>query len=390
MKDKALKLTIRIILSAFIISLVSCATHYQLAQKHFDKARHYHQSKKQTKSLVEYSTALGKLSLIPDNHQGQFLRAEILHHLYSVDGIALWQKADESARNRCPVLAEIINHPNASADFLDQSFEQIKIINQKIGRSDISKLNQWFFVKKDEISGDFFYRRASEKFDNIPAEMEGTAPFIFIDKLRRYTLYRIAKNFYLSAWLKSNSLSETDSYHADLKATCRKKLQNVYWTLYAVSSSIPPGREWTQEFTLMFKNESRQFLEMMKKIEGVENQGQPDSGQLLGESLDENFLRLDADFHINEGRSKMSSAVEEVLRNKKDKAVEYLIEVLKHFILAKELVPPVEQSFFVYDDEGKVVSGKITPERDKIGIGLLENSLSDTYFQLHRLTKQAP
>ncbi len=367
----------KFIFVVLILLTTACSTHYELARKHFDKAQHYYRHKRHSRSIIEYSRSLDKLKFIEHNHYGQLLRAVVFDQLYLIDGTAIWHNSEQSVQVKCRTLGNLINESEPAVDFLDRSFQQVKIVDGELKNLDMAKLESWLLVEKDVIVADFLVRRASQKFETVPVELKKRVPETFVDKLRRYTLYKIAKNFYLSAWLRSDRLDpkKKNADVAELKKMCRQKLKDVYWSLDTVASSVSyAGR--TEDFTWKFKNDSRHFKEVRKKIEkysllseepGAKNLPNEELRlKSLDEVIEKNFMVLDPNFQLKEGRSKISSAIEEVLREKKDKAQDYLLLALTHFMLARELQGP-----------------RGGPDKQ-----MLNDSLTDTYLQLHRLTSQ--
>ncbi len=343
-----------------LIMFSQCTTRYQLGQKYINKGQSYHAREKYTKSLKEFSKALKATGTKPDSYKLKYLLAVIYHRLYVINVDKHWADLDPNDRNRFEFLAKVLDQASTQkTDLLQKAFTVLLKQEQEKDKLSVQKSDPWLVTEKEMIVADILFREAIESPNPFSQNEALKANEFFVDNIRRYILYELARCFYISAWLRIEEQNVQSTY---LAGEAQSRLAQIYEALVTLSNTLGHQKRNTV-FTTLFKSISQNHWETLK---GLNNEtGTTKLTEQIKKSLRQELLVFDPLFHFNTGRVKLGLAIEEILTGKDAKAMENLLVALTHFTMAEQL---------------QIAS---TGSQEAI---LLNNALSDIYLRLHRLS----
>lgn len=363
----------------FFISL-SCASPYETAMKYFDSGNQSYLKKSSGNALIKYCQALRQIENSNDKGlPSLLLKTVIYYRLYLIDANAVYQNSDDRTKSQCASFSEWLSTTN-KMDLLELSFSNVISLGNNFKNLDMKTIDSCLLIQKDLIIADKiskvldFQNTVSPKTDlHLPAD--------FIKTINFYGYAEIIKSFYLDAWEisfinhrrtidKEDSLDRRAGMLLDNKQLLDisfNRLQNIYRLLGNITGSLktPEFRRLTEHYK-MVENKINDISSGVNSMYTAEFSTDNFIAGAIGEIMHKNDLILDPDFHINESRSDMNSAIEMIVNDKPDKAEIYLLEALRNIICAREFSP------------------SISPESSH----LIDTMLSDIYLNLYRLSNR--
>lgn len=361
--------------------VIGCITPFEYAEKHFHRSQRYYEEGRKNRAAKEYNRIIRVCDEHVSDQSVAFLQAALYHHFYSIDLPLFWKQLDKHRQARWSLVSKLIKEYPENDKFLENAFAQIMKIEGVLKGNYPADLEQWLLIEKDIIVGEYIISKSKER-DNLSWSSdtenrtitEDDIPVSFIDKVRSYAFYEVAKNFYLEAWIKTTLLVyENPSANLEpVMKLSRKGLKNTFWSLATLTRGLEYS-DRSDEFTKLFKNQAHHYLEVMRRLEEFLNLPYPIGDSLsvekiqevLGVELEKDYLSLDGAFHMKEARIKVGMAVEEILTQKTTLTYQYFLDALKHIVLIRTL-------------------------DWQAGLGseyLVDNILKDIYLNLYRLSK---
>jgi hypothetical protein len=334
--------------SPFILLLtLACSTHYEVALKHFNRANNAYKDGQLGRTIKEYDQALETFKDVQPQPLNQLLQSVIYHQIYLINPLVVWQKLDKKTQAQNHYISKIISDQLTakSPDFLSLAFLSIINSEEMLRGIDLPKKEEWLLIEKNIIAGDLLVREANSEEDFMTKKgISDVVPDEFITKLKRFSFYDLALTFYFEAWIKTISfLYRYPSINLQwLTELSQKRLREVCWSLVSITTALS-YLDRSNEFQYIFRQKSSHYLEVIKQIELISLPLSSDAlssedkiGKLVGLKHEKNYLVLNATYHFNEARIKLSTALEEILAQK-NTVLPYFLDALKDISLVRIL-----------------------------------------------------
>lgn len=329
------------------LPILACSTYYETSFKHFNRANAAYKNLQLGRTLKEYDRALETFKdaqLQPIDH---LLLSAIYHQLYLINPLVFWEKLDKTIHAQCPYISKIISDHSLTkpSDFLTLSFQSILNSEEMLKNTPLPKQEEWLLIEKNIIVGDFLMREANAEIEpSLTEKIHGVVSDEFIKKIQRHSFYELALVFYLEAWVKTiNFIYRYPTLNMQwLTELSRERLKGICWSLVSITTTLSYYNKNT-EFQDIFRQKSHRYLEVIKQID-ITNLPLPSDmisseekiSSLIGLKQEKNYLILNASYHFNEARVKISTALEEILA-KKNTVFPYFLDALKSIFLARTL-----------------------------------------------------
>jgi hypothetical protein len=330
--------------------LSSCISSYQQAQEYFYRGNQSYLNNHYEHTLWQYCHSLRQFDMQdPTSPFVRSFKAKVYYRFYLMDANRTYQESGDETKVKCSDFANVLDTTD-KADFLKLAFSEIK----EVKGTDLKTVNDDFLIiYRDLIVADWFLNQAEKVSTDIQVER---IPSDFIKDINSFAYYEIAKSSYLSGLQSLMSarqfLSDNEKLEVGtLRKTASNGLKNIYYLLFSLTAKLD---------TIEFKRLNEHYSKAKDKIE--EN---------ISEHPRDDFYRnsivFDSEFHINEARSRMDSAIEMFITDKIDKAEGLLLQALINTIYAKEFPTNISQ-------------------KDKNLIDIIQ---TDIYSNLYRLYSQS-
>lgn len=341
----------------FCVFATGCATPYQAALKCFQSGQSASAESRSGKTFRKYQQTLERLKELTLEPAHKFLEATIYHQLYTMDASTIWEGLGKSIQSRCPYIGKIIAAHSADKPdgFLMLAFETVLEAEALLKKSPhLAPSDEWYRVEKGIIIGDVLSAAAEQPEPNtIKGHLQNEVPEEFINNIRRYTFYETARIFYLDSFVKlAGFMADHSSVNLNwLAELSRKRLKNSLYSLASVSTQLSYQNR-SEEFRNFFRLKTPQYLEIINRLDGItlplpaEASTEDKILGTLGMKPEKNYLVIDTLYHLKEGRVKVSTAIDEMLAQKKE-VLPYFLDTLKHcsiVLMLDKLSNPSEEA----------------------------------------------
>jgi len=354
------------------ICLSSCTTSYQTARKSFYGANRVYLKPDPEDALIRYFQSLGQIETSADKSPAsRLLKAAIYYRLYLMDARAIYHKSSDKTKEKYASFSNLLSTSD-NTDFLDSAFNEILSVENDTKNADIKTLDQFLLIQKNLIVAD----KLSDSLDLANKTITAThqsLPLEFIKAINAYGYEEVMKSLYLNAWTEAliqNQKSAPDNEPAQptnevLYKLSLTRLKYIYYSLRNTTALLK---------TPTFQNLDNHYFEVINKIEQIilgsdlspftTSSPEQVASDLLGETINRNYLTLDPESQLNEARNQMNLSIEMIVTDKADKAEYHLLNALKNIICAKEL--------------------SLNPSA--ANRRLIDTALNDIYLNLYRIT----
>ncbi|HLD36068.1 MAG TPA: hypothetical protein VJC37_05045 [Planctomycetota bacterium] len=355
-----------------LIFLSSCTTQYQTARKFFYRANQSYIKQQSEDALIRYCQSLGQLESGADkNPASRLLKAAIYHRLYLADARTIYQNSSIKTKEKYASFSELLSTTD-NADFLNSAFNEILAIEKDLKSTDLKTIDPFLLVQRDIIVADKL-SNALDMANKIITTTGQSLPIEFIKSINSYGYEEIIKSLYLNAWASSliqyqKSSPDKESIHSTNEIMYKLSLSRLKYIYYSLRNNTALLK------TPSFQNVNNHYHETISKIEKIilssdlspftVSSPEQAASDLLGETIDRNYLNLDPGTHLTEARNQMNLSIEMIVTDKSEKAESHLLSALKSIICAKEL--SVNQS--------------------EANIRLIATALNDIYLNLYRIS----
>jgi len=333
------------IIVLLLLSLASCATQYQTARKSFYGANRSYIKQQSEDALIKYCQSLGQLETGADKDPaGRLLRAAIHHRLYLMDARAIYQNSSDRTKEKYASFAGLLSATD-NADFLNLAFNEIIAIEKDLRNTDIKTIDPFLLIQRDLIAAD----KLSGALDLANKTISATGqslPMEFVKSINSYGYEEVIKSLYLNAWASSlvqyqKSATDNEPVHPTNEILYKLSLSRLKYIYYSLRNTTALLK------TPAFRNINSHYHEVINKIEQIilgsdlspftVSAPEQAASDLLGETIDKNYLILDPETHLTQARNQMNLSIEMIVTDKADKAESHLLSALKDIICAKEL-----------------------------------------------------
>jgi len=330
-----------------LVFLSSCTTQYQTARKSFYRANQSYIKLQPEDALIRYCQSLGQLETGADKDPpNRLLKASIYHRLYIMDARTIYQNSSDRTKEKYASFAGLLS-ANDNTDFLNSAFNEILSIEKDLRNADIKTIDPFLLIQRDIIAADKLSNGLDLAGKTITATATGQSlPMEFVKSINSYGYEEIIKSLYLNAWASSlvqyqKNASDNDPAHPTNEILYKLSLSRLKYIYYSLRNTTALLK------TPAFQNINSHYHDIITKIEQIilspdlspftVSSPEQAASDLLGETIDKNYLILDPEFHLTEARNRMNQSIEMIVTNKTDKAESHLLNALKNIICAKEL-----------------------------------------------------
>ncbi|MFH1231270.1 MAG: hypothetical protein V1709_07210 [Planctomycetota bacterium] len=355
---------------------LSCASSYDTARKYFESGNQSYLKKRSENALIKYCQALRQIDIGGDKKlPSLLLKAVIYYRLYLIDANTIYHHSDDQTKLQYASFSELLSTTD-KINFLKLAFSEVISLGKSFKDLDMKNIDSYLLIQKDLIIADKIAERSNElDYQNtVSPKTDPHLPADFIKTINSYGYAEIIKSFYLDAWSMSFIARGRDIDkegilldNKQLSDISFNRLQNTYRLLGNITDSLktPEFKRLTEHYK-MVENKIDDVSSGVNSVSVAGFQTDNFIVDVLGEIIHKNDLILDSDFHINEARNNMNSAIEMIVKDKTDKAEIYLLGALRNIICAREF------------------SSNLSPENNR----LIDTTLSDIYLNLYRLSMQ--
>lgn len=328
-----------------LILLSSCATQYQTARKSFYQANQSSIKLQPEDALIKYCQSLGQLETSTNKDPAsRLLKASVYHRLYLMDTQTIYQNSSDRTKEKYASFAGLLSTTD-NANFLNSAFNEILSIEKDLRNTDITTIDQFLLIQRNIIAAD----KLSNALDLANKTITATGqslPLDFIKSINSYGYEEVIKSLYLNAWASSlvqyqKSSSDNEPVHPTNEILYKLSLSRLKYIYYSLRNTTALLK------TPSCQNINSHYHEVITKIEQIilspdlspftVSSPEQAASDLLGETIEKNYLILDPESHLTEARNQMNLSIEMIVTGKADKAESHLINALKNIICAKEL-----------------------------------------------------
>ncbi len=334
-----------VVIISLLMFLSSCATQYQTARKSFYRANRSYIKLQPEDALIRYCQSLGQIDTGADKDTAsRLLKAAIYHRLYLMDARAIYQNSSERTKEKYASFAELLAATD-NTDFLNSAFNEIVTIEKDLRNADIKTIDPFLLIQRDIIAADKLSNALDLANKTITAAGQ-SLPMEFVKSINSYGYEEVIKSLYLNAWASSlvqyqKSASANEPVHPTNEILYKLSLSRLKYIYYSLRTTTALLKRPA------FQNINSHYHEVINKIEQIilssdlspftVSSPEQAASDLLGETIDKNYLILDPESHLSAARNQMNLSIEMIVTDKADKAETHLLSALKDIICAKEL-----------------------------------------------------
>ena len=320
--------------------LVSCTSPFNASLGSFQNGNRFFSENKGEDALIEYCRALKQLEFpVQKDYKGSLLIASIYYSMHLMDAYKIYPNLAGTIKTGYPSVSLLLDVPDKN-NLLRLSFKE----NISVGANiDAGSIDPILLIHRDMAIAD----ELSSRFEitgSAIAAMETSVAADFIKTVYTLCYQEVIKSFYLDAWARALISSKVRPTKEGTPMSGKYLLDAANTRLKKIYFSLQEATDYSQ--TIEFKRLNEYYRVLNYKINDISSQfeaisfiGSSPAGvayELLGETADTNYLILEYNFHMDEARKKMNSAIEMIVLDKLDKAEAHLIGAVKNIICARE------------------------------------------------------